>query len=87
MTPNLNDLQPGQTVVYATALTLAGVKSEAKNTAWLMYLDGKADLTQKKLPDGRFEYRITARSLPPTSRELLLRHQYYDNLSKKDDAA
>lgn len=87
MKPNLDDLQLGQTAVYATALTLAGVKSEEKNTAWDMYLRGVADLTQKKLPDGRFEYRCTRRKAPPASRELLLRHQYYTGLAKKEEAA
>jgi hypothetical protein len=80
MMKNLDDLVPGETVVYFTGLTLAGSHNEISRTAWDMYLRGDADLTQSRRIDGKFDYLVTRRREKPSVRSMAVRNSYYNHL-------
>ncbi len=80
MMKNLDDLEPGETVVYFTGLTLAGSHNEISRTAWAMYLRGDAELTQRRRNDGKFDYLVTRRREKPSARTMKTRDAYYNHL-------
>ena len=62
---NLNDLIPGVPFVYYKGNTVTrGGGYEERNTAFEMYQRDEANLTQRRLPDGQYEYIITRNRLP-----------------------
>lgn len=90
---NLNNIVPCQTVIYFKGKSLAqNGATEASNTAYQMYLDGKVDLTQRRVVIGNqyghdiveFEYLATGRREPPPQKEIEARNIYDHFLVKGD---
>ena len=84
---DLNNLEPGQSAVYYTGLSLAQVSPESKFTAWQMYMRDEADLTQRRVQGGegsveqsKFEYIVTRRKTPPRQHVIDRRKSYYSGL-------
>lgn len=77
MSLDLNNLEPGQTAVYYTGMSIAKVSCENKYTAFQMYMRGEAELTQKKISEGVFEYRITKRREQEKRHLVERREEYY----------
>ena len=63
---SLNNLQPGQVVVYFTGLSAAlSCPAEIRNTANLLHIEDKAFLLQRRIYDGKFEYLAIGKKAPP----------------------
>lgn len=91
---NLNNIAPGQTVVYFKGKSLAqNGSTEASNSAYQMYLDGKVELTQRRLIVGNqfghdiveYEYLATGRREPPPQKQIEARN-IYDFFLQKNSA-
>jgi len=86
---DLNNLQPGESVVYWTGTCIAKTCDESRYTAWEMYMRDEADLTQRKIKvavpakDGtdwyhdEFQYIITRRKALPNPTTVFERREHY----------
>jgi hypothetical protein len=86
MQVNLDNLAPGETAVYFTGLSIAKSGSQAKYTAFEMYMRGEVELTQRRVAAKNdagytFEYLCTKRHEKPSDRALTLRHAHYSRVA------
>jgi hypothetical protein len=86
MNINLDNLAPGETAVYFTGLSIAKSGSEAKYTAFEMYMRGEVELTQRRIAAKNdvgytFEYLCTKRHEKPSDRTLELRRSHYSRVA------
>jgi hypothetical protein len=92
----LNNLMPGQSVVYFTGhLGMSSSDPEVKqlrDTAYMMHVEDRVMLTQRVVRRNEhvyvrhttsiFEYVATAKRLPPNPRVVMRRRAYLDDIRK-----